>query len=135
MGFELVTERVFRDNLWVHWNSGRIVQKVGDGDIKIDVNADVIGWDDHAVMRREVRNDTPRAIEVEVRETFPGDVTFISRLDAERFDNDTVEYTLTLEPNEKIDATYETVNRQGRNHEQSRVLIEDADPASASHVR
>ena len=135
VGFELVTERVFRDNIWVHWNSGRIVQKVGDGEIKIDVNADVIGWDDHAVMRREVRNDTPRPIEVEVRETYPGDVTFISRLDAERFDNDTVEYTLTLEPNEKIDATYETVNRQGRNHEQSRVLIEDADPASASHVQ
>ena len=135
VGFTLVTERVFRDNIWVHWNGGRIVQKVGDGEIKIDVHADVVGWDDHGVMRREVRNDTPRPIEVEVRETYPGDVTFISRLDAERFDNDTLEYTLTLEPAEKIDATYEVVTRQGRNHKQSRVLIEDADPASASHVR
>ena len=135
VGFELVTERVFRDNIWVHWNSGRIVQKVGDGEIKIDVNADVIGWDDHAVMRREVRNDTDRPIEVEARESFNGDVTFISQLDATRFDNDTVEYTLSLEPGEKIDATYETVTRQGRNHEQSRVEITDADPASASHVR
>ncbi len=135
VGFTLVTERVFRDNIWVHWNSGRIVQKVGDGDIKIDVNADVIGWDEHAVMRRAVRNDTPRPIEVEVRESFNGDVTFISRLDAERFDNNTVEYTLSLEPGEKTDATYETVTRQGRNHEQSRVLIEDAGPATASHLQ
>ncbi len=133
VGFTLVTERVFRDNIWVHWNNGRIVQRVDDGDIKIDVNADVIGWDEHAAMRRGIRNDTPRDIGVEVRESFNGDVTFISRLDAERFDNDTVEYTLRLEPNEKTDATYETVTRQGRNHEQNRVEIEAADPASASH--
>lgn len=129
VGFELITQRVYRDNIWMQLRGPNVLRRVDQPGIVIDDRSTVAGWDDHAVMIRRVRNDTPRKIELEVRQYIPGDATFISRLDAERFDNQNVVYGRTLGAGERHDAVYEVVTKQGSNAKQSRVEIVDADPA------
>ncbi|MEM9883348.1 MAG: DUF4139 domain-containing protein [Planctomycetota bacterium] len=128
VGFELVTRRIYRENVWLRLRGANVFRRVGEPGVAIDDRSTVAGWDQHAVMARRVRNDTPRKIDVEIRQAVPGDATFISRLDAERFDNQTVVYGGTLEPGERYDAVYEVVTRQDRNAKQSRVEIVAGDP-------
>lgn len=129
VGFELITQRTFRDNIWLRLRGPRVFKRVGEPGVRFDDKSTVAGWDEHAVMTRRVRNDTPREIDVEVRQVVYGDATFISRLDATRHDNQTVVFGGTLSPGEEYDADYEVVTRQGHNAKQGRVEIEDADPA------
>jgi len=95
----------------------------------------VSGWDEHTVFTRRVRNDTPRPIQIEVRDPIRGDAAFISRLGAKRHDNHTVQYAGTLGPGERFDADYETIVRHGRNAKQQRVEIVDGDPATPTAPR
>lgn len=135
VGFELITQRVFRDEFWVKLRKPSVYHRVGDPfpvGVRVGSNSTVAGWDQHAVMIRRVRNDTQRPIEIEVRQFVPGDATFVSRLDATRFDNQNVVYTGVLQPGERVDADYEIVTRQGRNAKQSRVEIVAGDPATAA---
>ena len=67
-----------------------------------------------------------KPIDLEVRRTFPGDVVFRSELPAKNHDYQTVEYTATVKPAEKVDLLYEIVQRQGRNAKQNSVTIERA---------
>ncbi len=129
VGFELITQRTFRDNLWLREQGVNVLTRVDQPGVQIDRRASVVGWDEHAVMVRRVRNDTPSPIDLEVRQQIPGDATFISRLDAARFDNQAVVFGGTLQPAERYDATYEVVTKQGTNAKQSRVEIVDGDPA------
>lgn len=129
VGFELITQRTFRDNLWMREQGVKVLTRVDQPGVRIDRRASVAGWDQHEVMIRRVRNDTPREIDVEIRQAIPGDATFISRLDASRFDNQTVVYGGPLGSGERYDATYEVVTKQGTNAKQSRVEIVDGDPA------
>lgn len=135
VGFELITQRIYRDNIWMQLRGPNVLRRVDQPGIAIDDRSTVAGWDEHAVMTRRVRNDTPREIDIEVRQFIPGDATFISQLDAERFDNQTVIYDDTLEPGERYDATYEVVTKQGSNTKQSRVEIVDAPPAGAAGAK
>jgi len=132
VGFELVTQRTFRDNIWMRERGAKVFTRVDQPGVRIDRRATVAGWDQHQVMTRRVRNDTPRPIDIEVRQYVSGDATFISRLGASRFDNQNVVYAAALEPGERIDADYELVTRQGHNAKQNRVEIIDGDPAEAS---
>lgn len=129
VGFERITQRVFRDNIWMHEQGVNVLTRVDQPGVRIDRRASVAGWDEHEVVLRRVRNDTPRPIDVEIREIVPGDATFISRLDPQRYDNSTVVIAGTLDAGEQYDATYEIVTSQGRNAEQTRVEIEEGDPA------
>ncbi|MEM6459675.1 MAG: DUF4139 domain-containing protein [Planctomycetota bacterium] len=128
VGFELITKRIYRENVWLRLRGANVFRRVGQPGVAIDDRSTVAGWDQHAVIVRRVRNDTPRKIDVEIRQAVPGDATFISRLDATRFDNQTVVYGGTLEPGQRYDAMYEIVTRQGRNAKQSRVEIVAGDP-------
>ncbi|MEM7625952.1 MAG: DUF4139 domain-containing protein [Planctomycetota bacterium] len=129
VGFELIAQHSFRDNIWLRLRGPRVYKRVGEPGVKFDDQSTVAGWDEHAVVTRRIRNDTPRQIDVEIRQTVPGDATFVSRLSATRYDNQTVAYGGTLAPGERFDADYEVITRQGHNARQSRVEITDADPA------
>ncbi|MEM8739224.1 MAG: hypothetical protein AAGG38_12220 [Planctomycetota bacterium] len=132
VGFELVTRRVFRDNIWLKLRRPNVYYKVGEPTprgVQVDDRSTVEGWDEHRVMLRRVRNDTGRAIRVEARQAVPGDARFISRLGAERFDVSTVVYRGEIAPGERVEAVYEVVTRQGYRAKQSRVEIVDGDPA------
>jgi len=75
----------------------------------------VAGWDDHTLFAQRVRNYTGEPIKLEVRRTFGGDVDFISDLDAENHDYQTVQFTATVPAGETEDLEYELVQHLGRN--------------------
>lgn len=123
--FELVKKWVFRDNIWQHYPKARIYRRVDSGKVEVDHQASVVGWDEHQVYAQRIRNYTDKPIQVEVRRSFSGDIAFKSRLDVERHDFSTVQYSATVQPGEKAALSYELITRYGRNSKQNRVEIVD----------
>jgi len=67
VAFELVPLSVRRDGFTFH-------------------NSSVVGWDEHTVYERRIRNFSERQLRLELRERFGGDATFSSALDVRRHD-------------------------------------------------
>ncbi len=125
--FELVKLRVWRDNIWMQLNGLDVFKRVDEPGAQIEVASSVAGWDDHTLYTQRVRNYSAKPIELEVRRTFGGDVTFRSALEAKNYDYQTVEYTAPVPPATKADLLYEILQHQGRNAKQHRVTVEKAD--------
>jgi hypothetical protein len=125
--FELIKLRAARDNIWMHLDGTDIYRRVDDGRLKIDVRSTVAGWNDHEVFAQRIRNYTGRPIHVEIRRSYPGDVTFRSTLSARRFDFQTVEFAADVPPAQRADLLHEIVRRQGYNAKQNNVTIEEAE--------
>ena len=123
--FELVRLRSWRDNIWMHLRGANLFRRVGDGQLQIDVNSTVAGWDEHTAMAQRVRNYTARPIQVQIRRRYDGHVIFRSALAAKRHDYRTVEYTATVAAGAKADLYYEVQRLQGRNQKQNNVTISD----------
>jgi hypothetical protein len=122
--FELIKLKAFRDNIWMHWSNGRIVRRVDDGAIEVDINASVVGWDDHEVFTQRIRNYTSSQIEVEVRRSYSGHIEFKADLAEQKlFDYQTVQYTVKVGANKKADLYHEVTTHQGRNAKQNSVTI------------
>jgi hypothetical protein len=122
--FELVKLKTWRDNLWMLIHGANVFKQVGEPKVEIEVKSSVAGWDDHAVFGQRVRNYTKKPVDLEVRRTFPGHVVFRSELPAKNHDYQTVQYTATVKPAEKVDLLYEILQHQGHNAKQSNVTIE-----------
>ena len=123
--FELVKQRVFRDNIWMHIHKGNVYKRVDDGHLKVDHNASVEGWDEHGIFEQRIRNYTDKSIKVEVRRSFAGDVVFKSGLGAKAHDYRTVEYESQVKAGEKVALEYEVITASGYNSKQNRVTIEE----------
>jgi hypothetical protein len=121
--FELVKLRAYRDQLWLRVNGTDVYRRLGGG-VQVELNSTVVGWDDHELFAQRVRNYTAKPIEVEVRRTFPGHVTFRSRLKPTPHDFQTVQFTAGLAAGEKKDLEFEVVRNQGYNAKQNNVTIE-----------
>jgi len=124
--FELIKLRTWRDNLWVQLHGASVFRKVGEPGVVVEVNSSVVGWDDHTIFSQRVRNYTKKPIDLEVRRTFPGHIVFRGDLPAKNHDYQTVEYTATVKPAEKIDLLYEIIQHQGWLAKQNNVTIEKA---------
>lgn len=124
--FELIKLRASRDNIWLHVNGADVYRQVGQPNVRIDVNSSVVGWDEHETYSQRIRNYTPKAIDVEVRRTFDGHVTFRSALKPSLFDYRTVQFNAAVAPGKRADLLFETVRRQGRNAKQNNVTLEEA---------
>jgi hypothetical protein len=122
--FELVKQRVWRDNLWMLLHGANIYRRVDAPGVQIEVNSSVAGWDEHTLYAQRVRNYSSKAIEVEVRRGFAGDILFRSDLAAKNYDFHTVEYTGAIPAGKKQDLLYEIVQRQGHNAKQNNVTVE-----------
>jgi hypothetical protein len=122
--FELVKLRTWRDNLWLQLHGAGVFKKVDEPGVVIEIDSSVAGWDDHTACSQRVRNYTKKPINLEVRRTFPGHVVFRSQLPAKNHDYQTVEYVATVQPAEKTDLLYETLQHQGHNAKQGNVTIE-----------
>ena len=129
--FDLIDLRVYRDNIW-----GTIRPKVrrrfDDPGVRIEDRGRVEGWDEHTVYAQRVRNYTGKPIDLEIRRAFGGDATFISRIDTESHDFQTVQFSAQLDADESRDLVYELIQRRGSNQKQDRVVIEKGDPADVS---
>ncbi len=121
--FELIKEKVTRDNIWVRINKGKLYKRVGDGVFKVDHDASVAGWDEHQLFNQRIRNYTQRHIRVEIRRSYVGDASFRSRLDARAHDYRTVEFSTELSAGEKKDLRHEVLIRNGYNAKQQRVEV------------
>ena len=121
--FELIKEKVSRDNIWVRINKGRVYKKVGDGSFIVDHKGTVAGWDEHQQFNQRIRNYTDQNIRVEIRRGYPGDVTFRSRLDAKSHDYRSVEFSTEVSAGDRADLRHEVITRNGYNAKQQRVKV------------
>lgn len=121
--FELRQTRNFRDNIWMRLHKPAVLQRVDDGQAKKDPRARVEGWDEHQQFVQRLENHTGKAIRLELRRSFAGDVRFLADFPVESKDYQTVEIQLDLEPGEKRYLGYEVITAQDSNAKQSRVRI------------
>ncbi|MCE9590366.1 MAG: DUF4139 domain-containing protein [Planctomycetes bacterium] len=125
--FELIKLRVSRGNIWMQINGMNVFKQIG-GPAEIEVNSNVAGWDEHAVFTQRIRNYTAKQIEVEVRRSYDGHVTYRSTIPGIKlFDFRTVEFTTTVDAGKRVDLLHEVVTSQGRNAKQNNVTLQKAD--------
>jgi hypothetical protein len=125
--FELIKLKVWRDNIWLRVGGTNVYRRVDLPDVQIVVRSSVVGWDDHTIYTQRVRNFSSQPIDLEVRRTLAGHVTFRSQLNVANHDFRTVQYTATVPPGEQADLLYEVFVRQGRNAKQNNVTLEAAE--------
>src|SRR4051812_31872540 len=109
--------------MWLQVNGTAVYRRLGGG-VAVEVNSSVAGWDDHELYAQRVRNYSAKPIEVEVRRTFPGHVTFRSQLKPTLHDFQTVQFTASIDAGNKADLPFEVVRHQGRNAKQNNVTLE-----------
>lgn len=121
--FELVPKRTWRDAIWMRIDGTDVYRQVGAGNVQIDVRSSVVGWDSHTDYEQQIRNFSPKPIEVEVRRTFPGHILFTSQLGATLHDYRTVEYRASIDAGQNRDLLYELCSKEGRNKKQDNVTL------------
>lgn len=124
VSFELAPERYWRDNIWMRYGRGGVYRQLGSDLLKHEHDASVAGWDQHSVYRQRIRNNSSRAVQVQIRRSYDGDVAFRSELGAVRHDYRTVEYQAVVEPAQRLEQRFEVVRREGRNARQQRVEVQ-----------
>lgn len=134
--FELIKLKVFRDNLWLRLGNADIYRAANDPRLRVEVNSQVAGWDEHQIFSQRVRNYSGKPIEVQVRREYSGDATFRSLLKPALHDFRTVEFTATVAPGQRADHYHELIYRRDYNKKQERVTLEDgAVPVDPPRVR
>jgi hypothetical protein len=123
--FELIKLRSFRDTVWMHIRGGTIYRRVDEPGVRIEINSEVAGWDEHQVASQRIRNYSGKPIDVEIRREYAGDVVFRSQLGAKLHDYRTVEFSTTVAPAERVDLQHEVIQRQGYNQKQERVELQE----------
>lgn len=131
--FELIKRRAWRDNLWARADGADVLRRVDGPGARVEVNSTIAGWDEHELYVQRVRNYTDKPIELEIRRTFPGHVTFKSHgLSPALHDYQTVQLKASARPGEKLELPFEIVRHQGRSAKQLNVtLVELAAPTTA----
>jgi len=125
--FELIKLKVWGDNIWLRVNGTNVFRRVDVPNIQIQVRSSVVGWNDHTIYTQRVRNFSAKPIDLEVRRSLDGHVSFRSQLTAAIHDFRTVQYTATVPAGEQEDLLYEVLVRQGRNAKQNNVTLEAAE--------
>jgi hypothetical protein len=121
--FELIKLNVRRDNIWMHVHGANVFRRVGDGQLQIEANSSVAGWDDRELFSQRIRNYTGKPIDVEVRRAFPGHVQFRSELKPVLHDYQTPQFSATVPAGQKADLKFEIIRMQGRNATQNDVTL------------
>jgi hypothetical protein len=125
--FELIKLRTSRSDIWFQVNGVNIFHKLDEPGFRAEPNMAVVGWSDHEVYAQRIRNYTSKSIDVEVRRSFDGHVTFRSALEPKLHDFRTVQFSKPVDPGKKVDLNFEIVRRQGHNATQNNVTLEQAD--------
>jgi hypothetical protein len=127
--FELIKLRASRDNIWMQINGANIFRRVDDGAGAIEVRSRVAGFDAHEVYTQRIRNYTDKPIDVEIRRTIPGDITFRSGLSPVLHDYQTIELKTSVEAAKQTDLLYEVIQHQEHNAHQNQVVVENGEVA------
>ncbi len=86
----------------------------------------VVGWDETRKWKEEIRNYRAKDIKIEIRHVLGGDVEFLPPAGGKLFDFQTVEYTLTVKPGEKLPLETSGTFHLGRNQKQNAVRLAPA---------
>jgi len=122
--FELTQAKAARDNFIFKIHGVNVYRRLGQRGVQIEPRDGVAGWDEIAWFEQRIFNTNRKPIEIEVRRTFHGDVTFRSGLDPQLHDVHTVQYTTTIPAGTDRTLGYSVVTAQGKNAEQNRVALE-----------
>jgi len=125
--FELIKRKASRDNLWFQIKGGNLYRKLGEDGMKLELDSQVAGWDEHTVYRQKIRNYSARPITVQIRREIPGDVVFRSRLNPTLHDFQTVQFETEIPAGDKAELDYELITRQGYNQKQNRVELQSGE--------
>jgi hypothetical protein len=125
--FELLKQKVYRDNLWFQIKGGNLYRKLGEDGVKLELDSQVAGWDEHTVYRQKIRNYTRKPINVQIRREYAGDVVFRSRLNPTAHDFQTVQFEAGIPAGGKMELDYEIIVRMGYNQKQNRVELQAGD--------
>ncbi len=125
--FELLKQKVYRDNLWFQIKGGNLYRKLGEDGMKLELDSQVAGWDEHTVYRQRIRNYTRKPIAVQIRREYPGDIVFRGRLNPTLHDFQTVQFETEIPGGGKAELDYEIVARMGYNQKQNRVELQAGD--------
>jgi len=122
--FELLKQKVYRDNLWFQIKGGNLYRKLGEDGFKLELDSQVAGWDEHTGYRQKIRNYTRKPIHVQIRREYPGDIVFRSRLNPTLHDFQTVQFETDIPAGDKAELDYEVIARLGYNQKQNRVELQ-----------
>ena len=125
--FELIKRKVSRDNLWFQIKGGNLYRKLGEDNMRLELDSQVAGWDEHTVYRQKIRNYSIKPIHVQIRREIPGDVVFRSRLNPTLHDFQTVQFETEIPASDKAELDYELIVRQGYNQKQNRVELQSGE--------
>ena len=133
MVFRSDNTHCFRDNIVMLLSGFSVYTKIGDPSLDADSKSSVAGWDEHAVYRNTIRNNSGKQATVSVRIAYDGDVAFKSRIPGvSLYDFSTVEYTINVPPDGKnLELFFEVIRGYGRNADQSGVTLVNGDPGTA----
>jgi hypothetical protein len=124
---EVLHERIrlssSRDGFWFHRARARLYFSPTEGH-RVKIDDKVAGWDDHQTWIERIRNFRDKPIDVEIRRSFDGHVTFRSNLNPKLHDFRSPQFATTINPGEKKELKYELVFRQGYNKKQDNVTLE-----------
>ena len=125
--FELIKRKASRDNLWFQIKGGNLYRKLGEDNMRLELDSQVAGWDEHMVYRQKIRNYSVKPISVQIRREIPGDVVFRSRLNPTLHDFQTVQFEAEIPASDKAELDYELITRQGYNQKQNRVELQNGE--------
>ncbi|MDQ5910996.1 MAG: hypothetical protein QG599_3093 [Pseudomonadota bacterium] len=125
--FEQVKQKVYRDNLWFQIKGGNLYRKLGEDGVKLELDSQVAGWDEHTIYRQKIRNYRPKPIHVQIRRDYAGDIVFRSRLNPTLHDFQTVQFEADIAAGEKAALDYEVIARMGYNQKQNRVELQSGE--------
>jgi len=122
--FEQVTLQTWRNNVWMRYHKGRVHRRIRDKKIKVDHKASVSGWQDHSLYNQRIRNFSNRAITVEWRKRFSGDIVFYSQLKPILHDYETVQISTQVPAQSTQDHLFELSQKQGRSQKQNQIVLQ-----------
>jgi hypothetical protein len=127
MIFELIKLKTFRSDIWLQRNGANIFLKLGDDALKIQPNLTVAGWNEHEIYSQRIRNYTSKPIDLEIRRSFDGHVTFRSPLEPKLHDFRTVQFGKMVAAGKRVDLPFEIIRRQGHNATQNNITLEQGE--------
>jgi hypothetical protein len=124
---ELIKLRTFRTDLILQINGTKEFRKIGGDGVFKEENATLVGWDDHEILTERIRNYSGKPINVEIRRTIPGHITYKSLLEPKLHDYQTAELHTTVLAGKKADLLFEIVRKQGTSAKQNNITLEKGD--------
>ncbi|HRY70060.1 MAG TPA: hypothetical protein P5304_18765 [Phycisphaerae bacterium] len=123
---EWVKLKCWRDSFWFKLKGVDIYRNL-EGEHKIEIDDQLVGWEDHIRYVERIRNYRTKPVDVEIRRSFGGHTFFASRLEPTLHDYQTVQMTANCPPGKKTELAYHIRTLQGYLEKQKNVTLETGD--------